>query len=61
MATPLRALRLLVALILAVGIGGTVVALESREGNAQFVLQQQSRGAFARVKVGGDPAGRPAW
>ncbi|MFI4992924.1 MAG: hypothetical protein ACHQCH_04825 [Solirubrobacterales bacterium] len=32
----------LVALILAVGIGGTVVALESREGNAQFVLQQQS-------------------
>jgi hypothetical protein len=32
----------LVALILAVGTGGTVVALESREGNAQFVLQQQS-------------------
>jgi hypothetical protein len=33
---------MLVALILAVGIGGTVVALEGREGNAQFVLQQQS-------------------
>jgi hypothetical protein len=32
----------LVALILAVGIGGTVVALKSREGNPQFVLAQQN-------------------
>lgn len=33
---------MLVALILAVGIAGTVVALKSRESNAQFVLQQQA-------------------
>jgi hypothetical protein len=33
---------LLVALVLAVGMAGTVVALESREGNAQFVAQQQA-------------------
>jgi hypothetical protein len=33
---------LLVALILAVGIAGTVVALKSHESNAEFVLQQQS-------------------
>jgi hypothetical protein len=32
----------LVALILAVGIGGTVVALKSHESNAEFVLQQQA-------------------
>jgi hypothetical protein len=32
----------LVALVLAVGISGTVVALESREDNAQFVAQQQA-------------------
>ncbi len=32
---------LLVALILAVGVAGAVVALKSREGNAQFVAQQQ--------------------
>lgn len=32
---------MLVALILAVGIAGTVVALKSHESNAQFVLQQQ--------------------
>ncbi len=40
----------LVALILAVGIGGTVVALESREGNAQFVLQQQSLAPVGRQR-----------
>ena len=33
---------MLVALILAVGIAGTVVALGSREGNPQFVLAQQT-------------------
>ena len=33
---------MLVALILVVGIAGTVVALKSRESNAQFVLQQQA-------------------
>jgi hypothetical protein len=33
---------MLVALILAVGIAGTVVALKSHESNAQFVLQQQA-------------------
>lgn len=33
---------ILVALILAVGIAGTVVALKSHESNAQFVLQQQA-------------------
>jgi hypothetical protein len=33
---------MLVALILAVGIAGTLVALKSHESNAQFVLQQQS-------------------
>jgi hypothetical protein len=32
---------LLVALVLAVGVAGAVVALKSREGNAQFVAQQQ--------------------
>jgi hypothetical protein len=32
---------ILVALILAVGIAGTVAALKSHESNAQFVLQQQ--------------------
>lgn len=38
----LRRPGMLVALILAVGVAGTVVALKSHEGNAQFVLQQQS-------------------
>jgi hypothetical protein len=33
---------LLVALVLAVGVAGTVVALHSREGNAQFVSEQQA-------------------
>jgi hypothetical protein len=33
---------MLVALILAVGIAGTVVALKSHESNAAFVLQQQA-------------------
>jgi len=33
---------LLVALILVVGVAGTVVALKSRESNAQFVLEQQT-------------------
>jgi hypothetical protein len=33
---------LLVALILVVGLAGTVLALRSREGNAQFVSAQQS-------------------
>ena len=33
---------ILVALILAVGIAGTVVALKSHESNAEFVLQQQA-------------------
>ncbi len=33
---------MLVGLILAVGIAGTVVALKSHESNAEFVLQQQS-------------------
>lgn len=33
---------ILVALILLVGIAGTVVALKSHESNAEFVLQQQS-------------------
>lgn len=33
---------LLVASILAVGLAGTVLALHSREGNAQFVSEQQS-------------------
>jgi hypothetical protein len=33
---------MLVALILAVGIAGTVVALKSHESNAEFVLQQQA-------------------
>jgi hypothetical protein len=33
---------MLLALILAVGIAGTVVALKSHESNAQFVLQQQA-------------------
>jgi hypothetical protein len=33
---------LLIALVLAVGVAGTVVALHSREGNAQFVSQQQA-------------------
>jgi hypothetical protein len=33
---------LLVALVLAVGIAGTVVALKSRESNAEFVSQQQA-------------------
>jgi hypothetical protein len=40
-----RALRrpgMLVALILAVGLAGTVVALKSHESNAQFVLKQQA-------------------
>jgi hypothetical protein len=32
---------LLVALVLAVGVAGAVAALKSREGNAQFVSQQQ--------------------
>jgi hypothetical protein len=41
---------MLVALILAVGIAGTVVALKSRESNAQFVLQQQ---ALAPVSASG--------
>jgi hypothetical protein len=30
-----------VALLLAVGVAGTAIALKSREGNAQFVAQQQ--------------------
>ncbi|HEY5194082.1 MAG TPA: hypothetical protein VIJ39_09465 [Solirubrobacteraceae bacterium] len=33
---------LLVALIVVVGIAGTVLALHSREGNTQFVSEQQS-------------------
>jgi hypothetical protein len=33
---------MLVALILVVGIAGTVVALKSHESNAEFVLQQQA-------------------
>jgi hypothetical protein len=33
---------ILVGLILAIGIAGTVVALKSHESNAEFVLQQQS-------------------
>jgi hypothetical protein len=33
---------LLVALVLAVGIAGTALALRSREGNAQFVSAQQA-------------------
>jgi hypothetical protein len=37
----MRRTSLLVALILAVGIAGTVVALKSREGNAQLVARQQ--------------------
>jgi hypothetical protein len=32
---------LLVALVLAVGVAGAVVALKSREGNAQLIAQQQ--------------------
>jgi hypothetical protein len=32
---------LLVALVLAVGLAGSVIALRSREGNTQFVAQQQ--------------------
>lgn len=38
----MRRPRLLVALIVAVGIAGTVVALRGREDNTQFVAQQQS-------------------
>lgn len=37
----LRRPALLVALVLAVGLAGTAVALRSREGNAQLVSQQQ--------------------
>jgi hypothetical protein len=33
---------LLVASVLAIGLAGTVLALHSREGNAQFVSEQQS-------------------
>jgi hypothetical protein len=33
----------LVALVLAVGLAGTAVALRSREGNSQFVAQQEGR------------------
>jgi hypothetical protein len=41
----------LVALILAVGILGSVVALKSHESNAQFVLQQQALAPVAPVAL----------
>jgi len=41
MSGALRRPWLLVALILAVGLAGTALALHSREGNTQFVAQQQ--------------------
>ncbi len=40
-----------VALILAVGIAGTVVALKSHESNAEFVLQQQALAPVAPVAL----------
>jgi hypothetical protein len=43
---------LLVALILVVGVAGTVVALKSREGNAQFVLQQQALAPVGAAALG---------
>jgi hypothetical protein len=42
---------LLVALVLAVGIAGTVVALHSREENAQFVAQQQALAPVAPTQL----------
>jgi hypothetical protein len=42
---------MLVALILAVGVAGTVVALESREGNDQFVLAQQNLAPVAAAAL----------
>ena len=41
----------LVALVLAVGIAGTVIALKSREGNAQFVAQQQDLAPVAAAAL----------
>ncbi|MGO9248010.1 MAG: hypothetical protein ACLQQB_00780 [Solirubrobacteraceae bacterium] len=51
---PLRRPWLLVALVLAVGIAGTAIALASHEGNTQFAAQQQgllpvSAGALERL------------
>ena len=42
---------MLVALILAVGIAGAVVALKSHESNAQFVLRQQALAPVAPVAL----------
>jgi hypothetical protein len=42
---------LLVALVLAVGIAGTVVALHSREDNAQFVAQQQALASVGATQL----------
>jgi hypothetical protein len=42
---------LLVALILVVGVAGTVLALHSREGNAQFVSQQQALAPVRAVQL----------
>jgi hypothetical protein len=44
---------LLVALVLAVGIAGTVVALHSREDNAQFVAQQQALTSVGATQLEG--------
>jgi hypothetical protein len=44
---------LLVALVLAVGIAGTAVALKSREGNAQFVAQQQALAPVGAAQLDG--------
>jgi hypothetical protein len=42
---------MLVALVLAVGIAGTLVALHSREGNAQFVSQQQALSSVGAAQL----------
>jgi hypothetical protein len=42
---------LLVALILAVGIAATVVALHDREGNAEFVSSQQALAPVGAVQL----------
>jgi hypothetical protein len=42
---------LLVALVLAVGLGGAVLALHSREENTQFVSQQQALAPVGSVQL----------
>jgi hypothetical protein len=40
-----------VAILLAVGVAGTAIALQSREGNTQFVAQQQGQPAVGATSV----------